>query len=550
MQFNLADLFEDVVDHVPDRQALYAEGRRLTFRELDERANRLAHHLMSAGIGAGDHVGCHMMNGTEYLETMIALFKIRAVPINVNFRYVTDELHYLYTDADLVAVVYDTEFADRVAAVAPRVPSIRHLVAVGPVDGVELPAGSVRYDEALAAESGDRSGFPQRSADDLFVIYTGGTTGMPKGVMWRQEDLFFAGMGGGYPAGEPLARPEDAGPRALANSPMVSFPAPPLMHGAAELGSFINFLGGGKVCLIRRYTGHGALALIEQERCNTMTIVGDAMAVPIVEALAERSYDLSSWLALASAGALLSQPLRDRINELVPHVYINDSYGSSETGYNGSAPPGSKASDGLRFTINARTRVFDADRKPVEPGSGTVGRVAQRGHIPLGYYGDPEKTAETFVTIDGERWVLLGDMATVDADGSMRFLGRGSVCINSGGEKIYPEEVEGALKSHPAILDAIVAGIPDERWGQRVAAVLQLQAGHPAPTQEEIQEHLATRIARYKVPRFLHVVDQMQRSPSGKPDYGWAAGVLATAADAAADATAGAAPFKPAGAPA
>lgn len=532
MQFNMADLFEAVVDAVPDREALYAEGRRLTFAQLDARTNRLAHHFQSVGIGRGDHVGCHMMNGTEYLETMLALFKIRAVPINVNFRYVEDELRYLYQDADLVGVVFDTEFADRVAAVLPRVDALRHLVAVGPVGG-ELPGGAVRYDDAIEAQPDDRSGFPERSADDLFVIYTGGTTGMPKGVMWRQEDIFFAGMGGGYPMGEPLTRPQDAGPRAAANSPMVSFPAPPLMHGAAELGSFINFMGGGKVCLIRRYTGHGALSLIAQEKCNSMTIVGDAMALPLVDALAEKDYDTSSLFALASAGAILSQPLRDAIAERLPNVMVIDSFGSSETGYNGTAAAGSQPSGGLRFAVNERTAVFDEEHRRVEPGSGAVGRVAQRGHIPLGYYGDPEKTAQTFVEIEGERWVLLGDMATVEADGSMRFLGRGSVCINSGGEKIYPEEVEGALKSLPGVIDAVVAGIPDDRWGQRVAAVLQTRPGTTAPTQPEIEEHLASRIARYKVPRFVHVVDAMQRSPSGKPDYGWAAKVLAEAAGGA-----------------
>jgi acyl-CoA synthetase (AMP-forming)/AMP-acid ligase II len=353
-------------------------------------------------------------------------------------------------------------------------------------------------------------------------------------VMWRQEDIFFAGMGGGYPMGEPLAKPSDAGPRAAANNPMVSFPAPPLMHGAAELGSFINFMGGGKVCLIRRYTGHGALALIAQEKCNSMTIVGDAMALPLVDALAEKDYDTSSLFALASAGAILSQPLRDAIAERLPNVMVIDSFGSTETGFNGTAAAGSQPSGGLKFAVNTSTSVFDDERKPVQPGSGVVGRVAQRGHIPLGYYGDPVKTAETFVEIDGERWVLLGDMATVEEDGSMRFLGRGSICINSGGEKIYPEEVEGALKSMPGVIDAVVAGIPDERWGQRVAAVLQTRPGAPAPTQQEIEQHLASRIARYKVPRFVHTVETMQRSPSGKPDYGWATKVLTDASGATA----------------
>jgi acyl-CoA synthetase (AMP-forming)/AMP-acid ligase II len=532
MQFNLADMLEDVIDVVPDREALYAEGRRLTFREFDARANQLAHHFAAQGIGLGDHVGCHMMNGTEYLETMLALFKVRAVPVNVNFRYVEEELRYLYDDADLVGVVFDTEFADKVSTVLPKVDAVKLLLAVGPTEGYSLPEGTVLYEEALAAQSTGREGFPERSGDDLVIIYTGGTTGMPKGVMWRQEDLFFAGMGGGYPAGEPIKDPTEAGPRALANSPMISFPAPPLMHGAAELGSFINLLGGGKVVLIRKYTGDGALSLVQQEKCNTMTIVGDAMAMPLIEALDKKSYDLSSLFAIASAGALLSQPVRDKLVERIPNLFINDSFGSTETGYNGSAKPGTNAKDGLKFAVNLRTAVFDDDNQPVVPGSGVVGRVGQKGHIPLGYYGDPAKTAKTFITIDGTRWVFPGDMAMVEEDGTMHFLGRGSICINSGGEKIYPEEVEGAIKTHPAIHDAVVAGLPDERWGQKVAAVLQITEGGIAPTQQELQDHLSTLIARYKLPRFITTVELMQRSPSGKPDYGWATKVLTEAESA------------------
>jgi acyl-CoA synthetase (AMP-forming)/AMP-acid ligase II len=527
----MADMFEDVVDHVPDREALYAEGRRLTYRQLDERANQLAHHFQAQGIQPGDHVGCHMMNGTEYLETMLALFKIRAVPINVNFRYVEEELRYLYSDADLVGVVYDAEFADRVVQVLPKTPKIRLLLHVGDATGHPVPEGSVAYEEALAAQPGDRSGFPVRSADDQFIIYTGGTTGMPKGVMWRHEDLFFAGMSGGHPAGEPLAKPEDAGPRALDN-PMVmtTFPAAPLMHGAAELGSFITFFGGGKVVLIRKYSGEGALQLIEQEKCNTMSIVGDAMAMPIIEALDKRSYDTSSLFAFSSAGALLSQPVRDELTKRIPNLFITDAFGSSETGHSGTIKAGTDASQGLKFTVNPRITVFDDEDKPVVPGSGVVGMVAQKGHIPLGYYNDPEKTARTFREIDGVRWVFPGDMAMVEEDGTLHFLGRGSVCINTGGEKVYPEEVENALKAHPSILDATVVGIPDERWGQKVSAVLQLRDGHATLTTADVEEHLATRIARYKVPRFVHVVDQILRSPSGKPDYGWARKVLEEAA--------------------
>lgn len=520
MEFNLADLFENIVDAVEDRDALYVEGRTLTYRELDQRANQLAHHFTSAGIGAGDHVGCHMMNGAEYLETMLALLKIRAVPINVNYRYVRDELRYLYDNADLVGLVYDTEFADRVAAVLPDAPRLRHLLAVGA--GEDLPAGTLRYEEVLAVQPDDRAGFPVRSADDLMIIYTGGTTGMPKGVVWRHEDLLFGGMSGGA---QPLARPGDAGPRAAAATPLVMFAAPPLMHGTAVLATFIAFLAGGKVCLIRKYSGDGAIRVIRDQGCQTMMIVGDAMATPLIEALDTEPQALPSLHIIASAGALLTQPVRDRLRTHLPNLYIVDSFGSTETGHSGAG-----MDRNLHFTVNDTTTVLDDTFRPVTPGSGVVGQVARRGHIAQGYYRDPGKTARTFVEVDGVRWVLSGDMATVDTDGTVNFLGRGAICINSGGEKIHPEEVEAALKTHPAVTDAVVAGIPDPRWGQKVAAVLQLRPTAATPTRQDLETHLAARIARYKLPRFTHVVARIQRSPSGKPDYKWATETLIDAA--------------------
>jgi acyl-CoA synthetase (AMP-forming)/AMP-acid ligase II len=519
MEFNLADLFESIVDAVAERDALYVEGRTLTYRELDRRANRLAHHFTAAGIGAGDHVGCHLTNGAEYLETMIALLKIRAVPINVNYRYVRDELRYLYDNADLVGLVYDTEFTDRVAAVLPHVPRLRHVLAVGP--GQVLP-GAQRYEEVLAAQPEDRTGFPERSADDLMIIYTGGTTGMPKGVLWRHEDLLFGAMSGGV---QPLARPEDAGPRAAAATPHVMFAAPPLMHGTAVLATFITFLGGGKVCLVRKYSGDGAVRVIQEQGCQTMMIVGDAMATPLIEALDAAGQSLPSLHIIASAGALLTQPARDRLHAHLPDLFIVDSFGSTETGHSGAG-----VDQGRRFTVNDTTTVLDDALRPVTPGSGAVGQVARRGHIALGYYRDPDKTARTFVEVDGVRWVLSGDLATVDPDGTVNFLGRGSLCVNSGGEKIHPEEVEAALKTHPAITDAVVAGIPDPRWGQKVAAVLQLHPAAAVPTRHDLDDHLAPLIARYKLPRFIHIVSVIQRSPAGKPDYQWATETLTKAA--------------------
>jgi acyl-CoA synthetase (AMP-forming)/AMP-acid ligase II len=456
------------------------------------------------------------MNGTEYLETMLALLKIRAVPINVNYRYVREELRYLYDNADLVGLVHDTEFTDRVAAVLPDVPRLRHVLAVG---SGELPPGAGRYEDALAAWPDDRAGLPARSGDDLLIIYTGGTTGLPKGVMWRHEDLLLGGMSGGV---APLERPEDIGPRAAAAGAHVMFAAPPLMHGTAVLATFITFFNGGKVCLTRRYSGDGAVRLIREQGCQTMMIVGDAMAVPLIEALDAEPGGLPSLNIIASAGALFSPPVRDRLTAHLPNLFIVDSFGSTESGHSGVS-----AEHGLRFTVNDTTTVLDDALAPVTPGSDVVGQVARHGHIALGYYGDPDRTARTFVEVDGVRWVLSGDLATVDADGTVRFLGRGSVCINSGGEKIHPEEVEAALKTHPAVTDAVVAGVPDPRWGQKVAAVLQLRPTVPVPSQQDLEEHLAPLIARYKLPRFVHIVPVIQRSPSGKPDYRWAAETLA-----------------------
>lgn len=528
MEFNLADMFEDVADHVGDREAVVADKGhdrvRLTYRQLDERANRLAHHLADQGIGPGDHVGCHMRNGNEYLETMLACFKLRAVPINVNYRYVEEEIRYLYTDADLKATVVQAEYLPRVEAVRGDLELLEHVVVVDASDS----KGTVGYEDALA-DSDPGRGFGPRSADDLMMIYTGGTTGMPKGVMWRHEDIFQAGMMGGNAMGEPHDRPEGVAEQAASNGQLTMFPVAPLMHGAAQLASFIAFWGGHRVILIRDFSGPAVLRLVEEEKANTLSIVGDAMAMPIVEALEEGEYDTSSLLALGSAGAILSQSTRDRLTAHLPDLMITDAFGASEVGYTGSATEGSSPESGLKFQPNDRTAVVDDELRIISPGSDDVGRVAQRGFVPLGYYKDEKKTRETFVEIDGVRWVLLGDQARIDADGVIHFLGRGSVCINSGGEKIYPEEVEAAIKSHDAVQDVVVAGIPDERWGQSVAAVLTVRPGETL-TPDELDGHLEGRIARYKLPRFVHIADEIKRSPSGKCDYTWARDVLTAAA--------------------
>ncbi|WP_030675026.1 acyl-CoA synthetase [Streptomyces sp. NRRL B-1347] len=532
MEYNLADLFESVVDAVPDREALVhldhpgtGAERRLTYAELDAAANRVAHHLIDSGLKPGEHLGLHLYNGVEYLQTVLGCLKARLVPVNVNYRYVEQELAYLYRDADLAALVFDAEFAERVAAALPRAPKLRHLIRVG--EGAAEPR-AVPFAEAEASGSAAR-GFAPRSADDLFIIYTGGTTGMPKGVMWRQEDLFFSGLGGGAPTGEPVTRPEEVAERVAAGGDgLTFFPTPPLMHGTSTLTAFICFHFGQRLVIHRRFAPEEVLRTIQRERVTSVSLAGDAMLRPLIDALNGpcAGTDLSSLFSVSSSGAIMSDTVRAQFTALAPNVMLLNNFGSSESGFNGTATDDSGPERGFRIQVNSRTQVVDpATHEPVAVGE--PGRIAQRGHVPLGYYNDPKKTAETFFQRGDERWVLLGDMATVDAEGIVTVLGRGSQCINTGGEKVYPEEVEQALKSHPDVYDALVAGVPDERWGSRVAAVVQLRPDAPPLDLAALKAHCRTRLAGYKIPRSAVFTDHIQRSPSGKADYRWARKVAA-----------------------
>jgi acyl-CoA synthetase (AMP-forming)/AMP-acid ligase II len=380
------------------------------------------------------------------------------------------------------------------------------------------------YESAVAAASPERD-FAPRSSDDLFMIYTGGTTGMPKGVMWRQEDFFYTCLGGGNPTGQPVEKPEQVADNAMGRDPpMAQFIVAPLIHGAGQLGLFIGLNWGDKVVIAPRFDPEEVWRTVERERVNTLFVVGDAMARPLAEHLAASpgEYDVSSLVYAGSSGAVLSGSVKEQLRAALPNLFIGESFGSTETGYQGIEAQGvDSPPSGRRFFMDARTAVFDDGGRRVAPGSGAVGRLAMRGRIPLGYYKDEAKTAKTFVEAEGQRWVMPGDMATVDADGTVIVFGRGSVCINSGGEKIYPEEVEQALKSHPDVYDAVVVGVPDERWGERVTAVVQARPGRSLSI-EEIGAHCRSRIAGYKVPRSLVLVDQILRHPSGKPDYPWA----------------------------
>ncbi|MBV9285310.1 MAG: acyl-CoA synthetase [Acidimicrobiia bacterium] len=495
MTWNMADLFERVADAVPDRECLVAGDRRLTYRQLDERATRLAHWLADQGVGKDGHIGIYAYNSTEWIEAFLAAMKLRAAAVNVNFRYVEDELRYLFKDADLVALVHGPEFDPT-------------------FDGPTLEIGD-EYEAALAASSAERD-FGERADDDRYIIYTGGTTGMPKGVMWRHDDAFFAMFGGGRYAFDPVESPDELADNARAAAEWVYLIVPPLMHGAGQWVTVSALFEAKKAVLLdgARMDAEHAWDLVEREKVNSMTIVGDAMARPLADTFAANPgrWDTSSLLGIGSGGAPLSPAVKEQLAKLLPNTMVLDSFGSSETGYQG------RATEGRRFAVDENNAVFDDSLQRVAPGSGAVGRLAKTGRIPIGYYNDTEKTARTFFEVEGKRWSFPGDLATVEQDGTINLLGRGSSCINSGGEKIYPEEVEDALKAHPAVYDALVVGLPDERWGEAVTAVVQLRPDTTA-SPEDLQTHCRNHVAGYKVPKTVHFVDQVPRQPSGKPDY-------------------------------
>lgn len=521
--FNLADLFAVVAGAVPDREAVVDGDRRLSYADLDERSRRLASVLRENGIGAGDHVGLHLHNGSEYLEGMLAAFLLRAVPININYRYVADELRYLFDDADLTAVVHEPEFSPLIEEVRGDVATLRYSLARGGA-----------YEAAIAdAEPLDPALVGGRSGDDHYILYTGGTTGLPKGVVWRQEDIFFGALGGG--GQPPIETPGELAERAPRGRTRM-LPASPFMHGSAHWMALSTLFTGGSVVIDPEpgFDPHRTWRLVDAERVTYLVIVGDAFGRPLVEALRTGGHDASSLTVILSGGAILSPAVKDDLLDALPGCLVVDGFGASETGGQGQmiAIPGAGGTN-PRFTMGSQTAVLDDDLRPVAPGSGTIGRVARRGRVPLGYYKDPVKSAATFPVVDGERWSVLGDLATVEEDGTITVFGRGSVSINTGGEKVHPEEVEVALKAHPAVFDAVVVGVPDERWGQRVAAIVELRNGEVRPSVEDLANHARATLAGYKVPRSVVVVDEIVRSPSGKADYRWARRTAEASTDAA-----------------
>jgi acyl-CoA synthetase (AMP-forming)/AMP-acid ligase II len=525
--WNFADICEAVARRVPQRPAQTQGDRVITWHELDCRANALAADFLEAGLTHQSKVVCYLHNSPEYVETMMAAFKVAMVPVNLNFRYGAEEILYLLDDADAQAVVFHATFTDLVDSVREKLPQVRRWYVVADDSGAE-PAWATPYAAVVATASPTPPATPwRRTGDDLLLLYTGGTTGMPKGVMWRQDDLFNAlGAGGNALFGlAPAAHLEELtariDPAAARGQVMIS--ACPLMHGTGQFSALKSMAVGGTVVSLpsRRFDVDELLTTMERHRATNLIIVGEAFAGPILETLEANpgKYDLSSLALIVSSGAMWGQESKDGILRHIPQALVLDSYGSSEAGSLGASVSSANSTEQTaRFAIGPRSAIFTEDGRRVKPGTGEKGLVSVGGFIPLGYHKDAAKTAATFPTFEGRRWSVPGDWATVNEDGTVNLLGRGSLCINTGGEKVFPEEVEVVLRTHPAIRDAVAVGVPNDRFGEAVCAVVETEGGATV-TLPDINEYVKSKLASYKAPRHLVVIDTIGRAPNGKADY-------------------------------
>ncbi len=533
-KWNYADVWEAVADELPEAPALTHGSHTLTWGELDRRADNLARWLLGAHVAHQDKIALYLYNCSEYLEATFACFKVGLVPINTNYRYAEDELAYLWENADAVAVVFHGAFVERIEELQGRVPGIRSWLWVD--DGTAAcPPWAVPFEEA-AETTGFHTGTADhehvrapwgRSPDDLVMLYTGGTTGMPKGVMWRQDDLFARLNGGGFRHYPADGEPEDVRAELTRSGPgMTLMPACPLMHGTGGFTALESLSEGGRVVTLvsRRFDPVELLDTVERERVNGLVIVGDAFAKPILAALdAEPGrWDLTSLVGMISSGVMWSEQTKQGLLAHHPGMLLVDAFSSSEAlGMGTSVSSAGSAARTARFTLGPDVRVVNQDGKDVEPGSGRPGVLALGGRIPLGYYKDEAKTAATFRTIGGTRYSVPGDYAEVAEDGTIHLLGRGSVCINTGGEKVYPEEVEEAVKTLAGVVDAVVVGIPNERFGEEIVAVVELATDTSSDevTAAVVIEHVKVRLAGFKAPRRVRYVETIGRAPSGKVDY-------------------------------
>ena len=530
-EHNLAALHEAIAATIPTRDCIVWRERRLSWAEVTDRTRRLAQVLREAGLGTRrpladgppwesphDQVALYLHNGNEYLEGMLGAAKARCAAVNVNYRYVADELRYVLTDSAATAVIFHGAFAGTLAAVLPDLPEVTLLLQVDDDSGAPLLAGAIPYESALAAAEPRPP--VDLSPDDLYILYTGGTTGMPKGVLWRQADFLATCLG--------IHQPLDVLVAQAAGATLRNLPAPPFMHGAAHWNAISGWLAGGTVVIQddpRRLDPDDILATVARHQVTSLLIVGDAFARPLVEALRAGEHQLPSLRFLLTGGAILSAVVKDELLALLPHLRIVDVLGSSETGRQGVNRSDAGRGTAAGFAPSSTAGVLSADLSRVlEPGDDELGWLTQTGRVPLGYLGDPDKSARTFPLIDGVRHAVAGDRARLLADGSIELHGRDSVTINTGGEKVFAEEVEQALKRHPAVFDVLVVGRPSQRWGQEIVAVVQLRPGEAA-TDEELRLTVRRHLAAYKAPKAVLRVDRVERSPSGKPDYGWATAV-------------------------
>jgi len=526
---NIADLFEHAVDAAPDNLAVKVGDRAATYAELERESNRLAHYLIAQGVKPGDHVALYSKNSVEHVIGLLATLKVRAVTINVNYRYVEAELNYLFDNADVVALLFERTYADLVAKCAPKHDKLHTLVALpdvtDPTCDTDISSfGGVTLEDAVAGQSAERD-FGERSEDDIHIIYTGGTTGFPKGVMWRHAD-FWRVLGGGidFYTGEPL---EEYDQSKQANDPrMVTFPLSPLMHGGAQSGLLMHLFAGHLTILEPKFDPQRTWEIIEKEKVQLIFMTGDAMALPLIDEYDRKAatgtpYDGSSLFAISSSAAIFSPQVKKRWMDIFTNAVFTDSIGATETGFTGMGMQDKNAisTDGPVVALGPNSVVLDDDNQPIDPSNvGAIGRLARGGSVPVGYYKDPEKSAKTFIEVNGQRFSVPGDNARIEEDGKVTLLGRGSNCVNTGGEKVYPEEVEMAIKNHPAVYDTLVVGIPDEKYGQAVAAVVSIREGTTLEL-DELREFLRAHLSGYKLPRSLTIVDEVPRNATGKAQY-------------------------------
>ena len=531
---NLGAIHEAIAEAIPERDCLVFRDKHFTWSEVRDRTRRLANLLRSRGLGCvterselegwesgQSHVALYLLNGNEYLEGMVGCYKARCAPFNVNYRYVEQELLYLFDNSDAKAVIFHARFAPVLEKIQDRLGQVQLWLQVADDSGNALLPGALDYEQALA-EASDAPPPDDLSPDDLYILYTGGTTGMPKGVLWRQQDIFYGALTAGW-APQTL---EEIQARVKEATPIRALPAPPFMHGAAHWVAFIMWHIGGTIVVnsvVDRLDPDDIWSTVEREKANTVLIVGDAFGRPLIDQLDKKSYDLSSLFMVSSGGAILTAGLKAELLERLPHIRVMDALGSSETGSQAShaSTSDSKPTSGSFELAPGSLVLNEAMTAPLEPGSGETGWLAREARVPLGYYKDADKTARTFPTIEGVRYSVPGDRARISADGRLELLGRDSVTINSGGEKIFAEEVEQALKHHPAVYDSVVVGTPSERWGSQVTAVVQLREGEE-PGEESLKQVAREHIAAYKIPKAFVYVDQIIRAPSGKADYRWA----------------------------